>query len=103
MRLFYGQRYILVHFLLCIGVNEYSALAPIHLPIFDLIYQKSNRFNESIHETNKFDIPFDFVIIGSGSGKFLFFGFHIILCIAFTRDDLSCTFCNQVVPSLRID
>lgn len=69
MRLISGVRHILLYLLLWLRVDQYSALAPtFHLPIFDLIYQKTNNFNETIDDTNIFMSEYDFIVIGSGSG-----------------------------------
>lgn len=71
MRLIHGIRHILFDLLLmcCFQVGQYSAVTPLQLPIFDVIFQKSNNFNESIHDTNIFLPEYDFIVIGSGSGR----------------------------------
>lgn len=38
------------------------------LTIFKLLYDLTNRFNESIPDTNQYYQEYDFIIIGSGSG-----------------------------------
>lgn len=54
-------------------MDQYSALPPLNGPldwrIFDMIYHKMNNFNESIQDTNIFYKEYDFIIVGSGSGK----------------------------------
>lgn len=65
-------RNILICLLICIRMEQNYAMAPIHLPIIDMIYQKMNHFNESIPDTNIFFEEYDFVIIGAGSGKLNF-------------------------------
>lgn len=70
MQLMYGIRHILFALLLCIRIGQYIAVPPpLHLPIFDMIYMRSNNFNESIMDTVKYMSEYDFIIIGSGSGK----------------------------------
>lgn len=53
--------------MLLIVCNQY-VLAQLNLPIFDFIYQRTNKFNESIRDTNVFDEEYDFIVVGSGSG-----------------------------------
>lgn len=38
------------------------------LTLFNLLYDMTNQFNESIPNTNQFLSNYDFIIIGSGSG-----------------------------------
>lgn len=70
MRLMYGTRHILLALLLCMNVGPYfSAPPPLQLPIFDTIYMRLNNFNETIMDTVTYFDAYDFIIIGSGSGK----------------------------------
>lgn len=75
MRSVCGFRDALIYFVsLWIQMDQYSAVlaplsGPLNWPIFDMIFQKMNNFNESIHDTSIFFKKYDFVIIGSGSGK----------------------------------
>lgn len=64
MRLVRGFSDILIYLLLCLRVQRFSAMTPLHLPIFEMIYQKSNQFNESIIDTNTFFKEYDFIVIG---------------------------------------
>lgn len=50
-------------------MKQIYAMAPIHLPIIDMIYQKMNQFNESIPDTNIFLQEYDFIVVGAGSGN----------------------------------
>lgn len=68
MQLFYGTKSSLISLLLCVHIGLSHAFTPIQLPIFDFIFQRTNNFNESIHDTNTFMQEYDFIIIGSGSG-----------------------------------
>lgn len=52
---------------LLLVTNEY-VFAQLNSPIFDFIYQLSNNFNESIHDTNLFYKEYDFIVVGAGSG-----------------------------------
>lgn len=70
MQLMYDIRHILLAQLLCIQVGQYfSAPPPFQLPIFDTIYMRLNNFNETIMDTITYFDNYDFIIIGSGSGK----------------------------------
>lgn len=71
MQFKYGIRHIpLELLLLCIQVGQYFTLPPpLQLPIFDTIYMRLNNFNESIMDTITYFDDYDFIIIGSGSGK----------------------------------
>lgn len=71
MQLMYGIRHILFKLLLlCIQVGQYfTSPPPLQLPIFDTIYMRLNNFNESIMDTITYFDDYDFIIIGSGSGK----------------------------------
>lgn len=81
-------------------MHQFTALAPLRLPIFDFIYQKSNNFNESIHDTNAFLPEYDFIVIGSGSGK----ANHFIIKLNESLWNLIVFFSLcQVVPLWRID
>lgn len=63
-------RHILLALLLCIRVGRHiSAPPPLQLPIFDTIFMRLNNFNESIMDTITYYEEYDFIIIGSGSGK----------------------------------
>lgn len=70
MRLIHAFRYLFLFLLLCCEIGPNFAVTPIQLPIFDLIYKKTNDFNESIIDTTIFYPEYDFIVIGSGSGEF---------------------------------
>lgn len=57
-------------FRLCVLLiaSNHDVLGQLNLPIFDFIYQRTNNFNESIHDTHLFYKEYDFIVIGSGSG-----------------------------------
>lgn len=59
---------LLLHLLCAIQMTTIPASSQLQLPIFDLIYQMTNKFNESIHDTTAFSHEYDFIVIGSGSG-----------------------------------
>lgn len=68
MSLAIASNKIHLHILFLIQIAVIPTLSQLRLPIFDLIYRKTNHFNESIHDTNTFLQEYDFIIIGSGSG-----------------------------------
>lgn len=37
-------------------------------PLFQLLYDATNQFNESIPDTHQFNTEYDFIVIGAGSG-----------------------------------
>lgn len=59
---------LLLHILCAIQMTAIPASSQLQLPIFDLIYHMTNKFNESIHDTTTFLHEYDFIVIGSGSG-----------------------------------
>lgn len=68
MSLAIASNKIHLHILFLIQIAVIPTLSQLRLPIFDLIYRKTNHFNESIHDTNTYLHEYDFIIIGSGSG-----------------------------------
>lgn len=61
-------RNLLLHILCVMQLTTIPVSSQLNLPVFDLIYQLSNQFNESIHDTTTFSHAYDFIVIGSGSG-----------------------------------
>lgn len=59
--------YITIYIFL-IQTYRSAVVAQLKVPILEFVYHKTNKFNESIRDTNTFLTEYDFIVIGSGSG-----------------------------------